>query len=181
MSFTTSKTHMEEAAALLLRDATGEAGGLLARCSAGLRALASQAELYDEQIVTMREFIPHFEEELLQLRENTPSSRHAVGELPGVWDAAFALLEDIVVFMREKVLRTGFAEAMESERSTLRYFENCGHWKAGDGTLVSEAYYVTLPATILHEMLARLKGVETERFAEELPPVGSGPGKERGI
>ncbi len=170
---------MEEAAAQLLRDATGEAGGLLSRCAAGLRGLAAQAELYDEQIVTAREFVPHFEEELLRLREDAPSARHAMSELSGVWDAAFALLEDIVVFMREKVLRTGFAEATETERSVMRYFETCGHWKAGDGTLVSETYYVTLPATILHEMLARLKGMEAERFAEELPPVSLGPGQGR--
>lgn len=168
---------MEGGASLLLQGATGGVAGLYTRCAAGLQNLATHAELYDEQVQAARDFAAHFEQELRLL----PSAARKLSmtlvpyDLPAMWDTAFGLLEDMAVFVREKVLRTGFANATETEGSLLRYFETSGYWKAGDGTLVSEAYYVTLPATVLHEMLAHLKRERGGDFSP-VPPAAQ-PGR----
>ena len=167
MSFTANKSLMEGGASLLLQGATGDMADLFTRCAAGLQNLAAYAELYDEQIRTARDFAAHFEQELrlLQAMAKKQFVKTASYDVPVLWDTAFGLLEDLAVFTREKVLRTGFADATETEGSLLCYFETSGYWKAGDGTLVSEAYYVTLPATVLHEMLTLLKRGKGDDFS----------------
>lgn len=181
MSFTANKVPMERGASLLLQEAKGETAALFTQCASALQNLAASAQLYDAQIRTARDFTMHFEREL-QLLAAMAEKRTIKSDaftLSTLWDTAFGLIEDMAVFTREKVLRTGFANATETEASLLRYFEVSEYWKAGDGTLVSEAYHVTLPATVLHEMLTHLKQSRGDGFSPLLPAAQSGRGGKR--
>ena len=60
-------------------------------------------------------------------------------------DKAFGLMECLAVIVRESTLRQKSAKALPAQADVMRYFEGCGHWMPGDGTLVTEFYYSRIP------------------------------------
>lgn len=60
-------------------------------------------------------------------------------------DQCFSVLECLVIFFREKSLRSPDTSKHPLESSLLHHFESSGKWDANDGTLVTSWYWSKLP------------------------------------
>lgn len=70
-------------------------------------------------------------------------TKDMIQELPHP-DALFGLLEDLALITRGRTL---FANEEDmKEKKVLEHFENLGEWTLGDGTLISDWYWLRLPA-----------------------------------
>lgn len=66
-------------------------------------------------------------------------------------DAVFSIYEDLVLVLRSYILHNPRLHMAAPERRLVEHFELCGEWHPGDGTLVSEWYWLRLPALALSQ------------------------------
>ncbi len=152
------KQLLVEGAGLLAGNAHTQDDGLVRVCAAGLRAIAEQHAAYENATRCSKAFMTHLHEELHRLcgQFSLPGGACSASAT-ALRERAFCLTEDMAVIMREKILRSGCAGACAAETELMAFFEGSGHWRAGDGTLVTDAYYVQLPVAVLHELLRRVQ------------------------
>lgn len=136
--------------------ATDVAHALRPLCAAGLRCLAENAEQYDRLIVRPNAFAAHFAATVAMLAPTAalapPATAPAGGQID---DAAFMLVEDMAALFRERSLRAPEDAPRAAERALLDHFERCGEWLPADGTIITDWYYVRLPALVLAQLLRR--------------------------
>lgn len=153
-------------------------------CSAGLRSLAAHADEYDQLITKPNTFATHFAATVALLAHtavHAPVHAPAPAEVgmasPPVpsdaqlADAAFMLVEDMAALFRERSLRDPESPVPPAEEALLAHFESCGEWQPADGSLVTDWYYVRLPALVLAQLLRRTKAAA--RAANATCPPGS--------
>ncbi len=124
-------------------------------CCRGLQALAAQQETYAAFTRASADFMRHLHTELCEFTAQYSLSVQPGPSLALVQEAAFCMIEDMALIMREKKLRMGCTGLCAGEEELMAFFEGSGYWKAGDGTLVTDVYYAQLPARVLHELLER--------------------------
>lgn len=125
-------------------------------CAAGLRCLADNAEQYDQLIVRPNAFAAHFAATVAMLAPTaalaSSSATPADGQLD---DATFMLVEDMAALFRERSLRAPEDAPRAAEQALLDHFERSGEWLPADGTIITDWYYVRLPALVLAQLLRR--------------------------
>lgn len=126
-------------------------------CCRGLNTIMQNWEAYTRRCVSSARFLQCFCANIYRLREyalagKDAAARQGPGELD---DIVFALTEEMAVLMREYILRSGYECASLAEQGVFEFFETSGRWFLGDGTLVSEYYYVVLPTRIMSELVER--------------------------
>lgn len=149
-------THLER---LLQDNSPGAAKNEWEICRLGLKAIMNKLDSYREKIVTTECFLRFFSENIERLlicmaKLQTEDDDALVAKFE---DLMFAINEEMAVLMREHVLRTGFSDLSEEERHVLDFFETSGLWFLGDGTMVSEYYYVTLPTRVISDFVHSLR------------------------
>lgn len=156
MFFQTNIPHIKKAVETLSTRQPGDThdntAALTAQCKAGLQLLLRNPQSYDTHVTAPSPFTDHFLEALAQLPHP---------------DAVFGLFEDLVIFMREKSLRCHGDNACPVETSLLSHFETLGEWHMGDGTLVSEWYWVRLPLAVIATIIG--KGLQLPRQHHPAP------------
>ena len=156
MPFTTVKTLLAEAGALLDKSGLRRTDELIDICGIGLEYLARESNAYCATIRFCSALAPHFESELISLIGTLKPKRENAAESLSLCDdvqaSAFALVEDMALFMREKKLRDGGGLQSTAEERILSYFENCGNWFADSGEIVTDTYYKLLPIAVVHDM-----------------------------
>ncbi|MDL2272440.1 hypothetical protein LJC23_05345 [Desulfovibrio sp. OttesenSCG-928-I05] len=150
-----------------LRDAMDRANGLLPvnrvqeerwavqifACCAGLRLLARETAAYDAHVRFCSQFFAQFEAALQAFCALSDSGRATQEggfreEAPAI-DAAFNMLESAILFVREKALRTGYADLCEEEEYLLDFFATSGLWPLEDRhNDAIDTFYVKLPAAV---------------------------------
>ncbi len=132
-------------------------------CCAGLGHLAREGDDYCGAVPFCAAIAPHFENELMSLVRALKSHRESPGDpflfFGDVQGRAFAIVEDIALFMREKKLRNGGGPQHAAEERVLAYFETCGNWAADSGEVVTDTYYKLLPLAVMRD----LAGARTKR------------------
>lgn len=128
-------------------------------CCQGIKAIRDKLDSYTENIVTAGCFSQFFAENINCVASCLPELQveDSRGHAARLDDIVFALTEEMAVLMREHCLRTGFAGLSNDERLLMDFFETSGHWFLGDGTMVSEYYYVTLPTRVISDMVRGLE------------------------
>lgn len=71
-------------------------------------------------------------------------------------DDVFDLLEDLLIIVREKTLRTGLQQANEVERMALCKVSNETEWRKEDRTLFTEAFFFKAPLSIIKNLSEEL-------------------------
>ena len=155
MPFHILTPQLTKGAALLNQRGVRSLDELLAVCHLGLDYIARNSEAFCEAISFCTIIMPHFEDELARLIRFLEPHADAAPADPesffgDVQGCAFALVEDIALFMREKKLRTGCALQHPTEERILAYFEGCGKWRREYGELVTDLYYSQLPLAVQH-------------------------------
>lgn len=120
-------------------------------CCRGLRAMMRNWERYQDNIVTARDFLHFFVASVEQMhsclaRLCKEGDETQVVELE---DIIFALTEEMAVLIRERGLRAGYSRLSDDERKIMDFFESSGQWFLGDGTMVSDHYYVKVPTGVI--------------------------------
>lgn len=156
MPLSTVKPMMAEAEALLVSSGLADSDELIAICTQALGLLAGEADAYCKTMSYGRRFVPHFIEQLsalVRLLEPAASSETKGFTLFGEVQArSFALVEDMALFIREKMLRNGAVAEFPLEEKILSYFESCGNWSLANGEKVTDAYYCLLPISVMNDM-----------------------------
>lgn len=98
-------------------------------CSMAMDTILAHTEDYD----TTGYVPPHVQEHTIQMLKQIPDP-----------DAIFGLMEDLALITRGHTLFTHKSSAKEAE--VLQTFENTGEWQLGDGTIISDWYWLRLPA-----------------------------------
>ncbi|GFM36603.1 hypothetical protein [Desulfovibrio psychrotolerans] len=107
-----------------------------------LSALAGHAPVYDLLCTRKSPFFSHFSGTVVHPALNE--------------DDIFSLLEDSLIFIREKTLRTSLLHATPFESKLLEWMECSGHWSPGDGTLFSTSFYFDIPLQIVREIMSQM-------------------------
>lgn len=112
---------------------------LMLLCAQGLHELAENLHWYTSGLTVSTPFF----EELLETVQSVCQDE----EVPVMvmHDKAFGLMECLAVIVRESSLRQKSEQTLPAQINVMRYFEGCGHWTPGDGTLVTEYYYSRIP------------------------------------
>ena len=129
------------------------------RCCDGLRVMMGKWESYIQKITTAECFLRFFSENIdnmLSCRACFESDK-SVDYTEKLEDIVFAITEEMAVLMREHCLRTGPDGISDEERKIMDFFETSGLWFLGDGTLVSEYYYVKLPTQIIADYVRQIE------------------------
>jgi len=157
MPITTVKPLLAEAEALLTESKFRSMDDLIDMCAMGLGFLAREAETYDKDIRFCAGIAPHFINELtalVHILNNTATGPWLSFSFFGeVQIRAFALVEDMALFMREKKLRAGCKRQHPTEERILVFFESSGNWPADNGEIVTDTYYKQLPVAVIHDLL----------------------------
>lgn len=124
--------------ALRLRDRT-ISGTHTERLRHALEILACHAPTYDLLCDRNNRFTEHFTSLITQdsISENDE----------------LALLEDALIFIREKTLRTSRLKASFLENELLDWVEAGTMWHPNDGSLFSSLYYYDLPISIAKNIM----------------------------
>ena len=136
-----------------------ESAKLITACVAGLRMLSSHCGEYDDKVRYGQDYIRHFLKELGNLCANGKDGF----TLNECHDAAFALMEDMALFVREKMLRTGFVNCLEEEKALINFFEQCGSWAFDERTVLMDDYHVRMPVAVMKGMIMELKELKAIR------------------
>ena len=156
MPFSTVKPLLAEAEALLDQSGMRTMDELIDVCCSGLGFLARDGHIYSGIVPFCAAIAPHFENELMGLvrtLKNPGDLRSDPYLLFGEVQArAFALVEDLALFMREKKLRDGGGSQTGTEERILSYFESCGNWLADSGEVVTDTYYKLLPIAVMRDI-----------------------------
>ncbi len=138
-------------AANCLKDAIPHAPDreLVSLCVQGLEEIAQHQDEYSRLISASEPFAQHLAEGIKMICDDfsqNPAEQH---------DAAFVLLEDLAIIMREAVLLRGNKPPTPVQYNIMRYFESCGYWMFNDGTLVSDYYYTRVPIHVMKTLIER--------------------------
>lgn len=156
MPLTTVKPMMAEAQALLTSSKLANTDENIHFCAQGLGFLATETDTYCKLISYSKKCIPHFIEELtslVRLLESSPAPLPEEFSLFGeVQEKAFALVEDMALFVREKVLRSGAVVEHAFEEKLLSHFESSGNWVPANGEEITDTYYTRLPISVMNSM-----------------------------
>ncbi len=147
MSFTRLHSHMLRHLYALPEhtpDHTPERSGALAAhmLRTALSALADHTPAYDLLCSRNSPFFSHFSGTITRVTLND--------------EDIFGLLEDSLIFIREKTLRTSPLHAVPHESELLEWMERSGHWSPGDGTLFSTSFYFDIPLQIVREIMSQM-------------------------
>lgn len=103
-------------------------------CVAGLKAVSENLFSLEQDLAVTQPYLDEMERLL------APFGQQAKCPWNDSQAAAFQLMESMAVVLREWYVRTG--KALDANtRSLFSYFENSGHWQAGDGTLIATCYH----------------------------------------
>lgn len=116
---------------------------LMKLCAEGLRELGDNIEEYSSKATISSCFFQELCEKVKSISDDTAPKT----ELQH--DNAFALFEALAVVFRETFLRAGASALKPIQQAILDFFEGSGHWKANEGTLVSDYYYNRIPISIM--------------------------------
>lgn len=156
MPFSTVKPLLAEAEALLDTSGLRSMDELIDVCCAGLGLLARDGAAYRDAVPFCATFAPHFEKELTELvrtlKTPGPSATDPYHRFGDVQSLAFALVEDLALFMREKKLREGDGLQTAVAERVLAFFESCGNWLADSGEIVTDTYYNVLPIAVMRDI-----------------------------
>ncbi len=157
MNFTPLVSDLAFCADALENLPAGERHGALFRiCAGAMRILAGHAEEYDREINDSRGFVKHFQETIQDMVSFLKGSGSFAPDPDVAYEKAFVLVEELAVFMREKHLRSACGSENKVCRKLLDFFESSGHWRPGDGTMVTEYYYVVLPVAAMSGLINKL-------------------------
>ena len=155
MPFSTVKPLLAEAQDLLDRSGLRSLDEVIDVCCSGLGFLAREGDSYCGSLPFCQGITPHFEKELMELVRTLKVPADTVACLQircgDVQGQAFALLEDMALFMREKKLRNGAVTQSAQEERVLSFFESSGHWKPDSGEVVTDTYYKLLPIAVIRD------------------------------
>ena len=156
MPFSTVKPLLAEAEALVDGSGLRPMDELIDICCLGLGFLSREGAAYSGAVPFCSAIAPHFENELMglvrTLKPLTASSTDTAPHFGEVQERAFALVEDMALFMREKKLRDGAATQSQAEERVMAFFESCGNWLADSGEVVTETYYKLLPIAVMRDL-----------------------------
>lgn len=115
----------------------------------GLSVLSRECQTYDKHISHCERYFDHFKRNLSSLESLLYQESHGKKVKSGlVEDFLFELFEDLALFIREKVLRTGFRGIHAEEDAILNYFDSCDEWLPWDGKMVSQSFYISIPVSV---------------------------------
>ncbi len=116
-------------------ESTNQTNGLLyGVCATGLKTISENLLSSDQQFEKAQPYL----QEMGALLTPFVQPEQCPWEDPQA--AAFQLVEDMAVVLREFYVSTGKAIDANAH-AVFAYFENSGHWQAGDGTDVSACYH----------------------------------------
>jgi len=128
-------------AATRLKGAVDEAPDpqLMLLCAQSLHEMGENLHLYTSGLHISAPFFEELCETVLSVCRDS--------DIPVIvmHDKAFGLMECLAIIARESTLRQKLETALPAQADVMRYFEACGHWTPGDGTLVTEFYYSHIP------------------------------------
>jgi|GEM_PF-968675 len=112
---------------------------LMLLCAQGLHEMGENLHLYTSGLHVSAPFFEELCETVLSVCQDS--------DIPviAMHDKAFGLMECLAIIARESTLRQKRETALPAQTNVMRYFEGCGHWTPGDGTLVTEFYYSRIP------------------------------------
>ncbi len=122
-------------------------------CLWGLGEMLDQRAMYDTALIGDSPFAAQFPDVL----------RCAVTS--GYY---FSLLETLIIFSRERVLRRPDIPETPMESALFSYFAHSGEWHFSDGTLITDWYHVRLPVMVLSDLQIARNAAATE-VASSLP------------
>lgn len=111
-------------------------------CHAVLLAFSETPEPFSEDIVICRAFLDEARSTIRLICTG------ALAHPDKLFDQSFALLECLAVLGREVAFRKGPQQVHPAQAELMRYFEQSGHWRQDDGTLVTEYYYREVPRNL---------------------------------
>ncbi|MCT4625994.1 hypothetical protein [Halodesulfovibrio sp.] len=123
------------------------------RCVRLLETIDEQYAIYSQLCHSQSHFIHHFQDIL---------HKHRIEE-----DDIFCLLEDLLILVREKTLRTGIPQANKAELAALTLVFDGKDWSKDDGTLFSETFFYKVPLSLIHAISDELHG--NQQDAQYLP------------
>ncbi len=103
-------------------------------CAGGLKVLSDNLFLLGQELGVTKPYLHEMEGLLTAFGQKAPCP------LEDPQAAAFQLVENMAVVLREFYARTGKVVDANTQ-AVFSYFENSGHWQSGDGTLVSTCYH----------------------------------------
>jgi len=112
---------------------------LMRLCAESLQEMAENLHWYNSDITVAT---PFWEELCKTVRDMCMDTESHSGVMH---DMAFELIECLALISRESTLKQKTRPALPAQTDVMRYFEGCGHWTPGDGTLVTEYYYSRIP------------------------------------
>lgn len=167
MTFTTLSDIMKEASGHFQRCpvVTERWSEQMALCASALRMLAGKGAAYDDAVRYCSEFFADFGRELQDFCQGCTigdiqdDAAHAERYMA---DASLSLLENMILFVREKALRAGYDDLCREEKALLEFFECGSLWDESKPSRVSAVYRKILPDAVrfsryaaIHEKLER--------------------------
>lgn len=145
----------------LLQDNSPSSSGIWQICCRGLKVLMQNWDDYSQHCVSSKRFLQCFCTNIYRLIEHSLGEKNVTAEpSPSeLDDTIFALVEEMAVLMREYLLRNGYESSSVTEQGIFEFFETSGYWFLGDGTLVSEYYYVVLPTRVMSDLVERAENL----------------------
>ena len=123
---------------------------LMQLCADGLREVAENYEEYSSVVSTASPFLRELSEKVKLIAHD------AKREAELQHDHAFSLMESMAVVLREVLLRKGASVLKPAHHKLLDFFEGSGHWKANEGSMVTDYYYNRIPITVLQDLQAQM-------------------------
>ncbi|MEZ0576251.1 hypothetical protein [Halodesulfovibrio aestuarii] len=121
------------------------------KCAILLKTIEEQHAVYSQLCHSQKYFTQHFELLL---------SKQKIEE-----DDIFCLLEDLLILVREKTLRTGISQANDAEVAALEHVFTGKSWSKDDGTLFSETFFYKIPLSLIHAISNELhEKVKNSRY-----------------
>lgn len=117
-------------------------------CAMLLETIAEQHAIYSQLCHSQKYFVRHFQ---------VIVSKEKIEE-----DEVFSLLEDLLILVREKTLRTGTQQANAAELAALAHVFTGKNWTKDDGTLFSETFFYKIPLSLIHTISDDLHGKTRE-------------------
>lgn len=150
---------MNRASGLLGGEVVGESrwAAQVSACRTGLGLLARDAAEYDARVRYCPQFFAQFEGALQAFcalaDTGLPQAGGGFRVVAPVIDAAFSMVEAMILFVREKALRTGYAGLCAEEEYLLDFFVTSELWPIEDRhNMVIDIFYVQLPAAVGRDM-----------------------------
>lgn len=111
-------------------------------CIDGLREFVTNWDHFKNNTVVAKRFLGELQTHLRDCRN--------CGGLPdqSLGDAELPIVECLAVIFREESLKQPTRQQPPAQASLLRFFEEEGEWRIGDGNLITDFYYFILPMTV---------------------------------